>query len=83
MFSYTILGFTETQAALLNDPAKVYFQITPGSYKSDETVNSTGTVKIHSKCDCFKGSIAKGVREPILFSFALDKPPGHKKTERT
>ena len=30
------------------------------------------------KCDCICGSIANGVREPILYSFALSSPPGHK-----
>ena len=30
------------------------------------------------KCDCFNGSIVNGVREPILYSFSLDKPTRHK-----
>ena len=30
------------------------------------------------KCDCIQGSIVNGIREYILYSFALDKPPGHK-----
>ena len=29
-------------------------------------------------CDCINGSIANGVREPILYPFALSSPPGHK-----
>ena len=30
------------------------------------------------KCDCNDGSIQDGVRQPILFSFVLDKPSGYK-----
>ena len=30
------------------------------------------------KCDCIDGSIQDGVRQPILFSFVLDKPSGYK-----
>ena len=30
------------------------------------------------KCDCIDGSIQDGVRQPILFSFVLDKLSGYK-----
>ena len=50
----------------------------PGTYKSEKPINITGTDKILSKYDCITESIVKGIREPILFTFALDKPPGHK-----
>ena len=33
---------------------------------------------MHIKYDCNNGSIVKGVRESILYSFALSSPPGHK-----
>ena len=49
-----------------------------GSYKSEKRINITGTDKIHLKCDCIQGSIVNGIREPILYSFALSSPPGHK-----
>ena len=49
-----------------------------GSYKSDKPIKITGTDKIHLKCDCIQGSIVNGIREPILYSFALSSPPGHK-----
>ena len=39
--------------------------------------NITGVNKVHLKCDCIIGSIVNGVRETVLFSFALDSPPGH------
>ena len=48
------------------------------SYKSDRPINITGIDKIHLKCDCIQGSIVNGIREPILYSFALSLPPGHK-----
>ena len=34
--------------------------------------------KILLKCDCFNGSILNGDRQPILYSFVLDKPSGYK-----
>ena len=30
------------------------------------------------KCDCIDGSVLNGVRQPILYSFVLDKLPGYK-----
>ena len=50
----------------------------PGLYKSDKPINITGIDKIHLKCNCVQGSVINGIREPILFSFALSSPPGHK-----
>ena len=32
---------------------------------------------MHLKRDCISGSILNGLRQPILYSFALEKPPGH------
>ena len=31
---------------------------------------------IHLQCDVFDGSVINGVRQHLLFSFLLDKPPG-------
>ena len=76
-FFYTILGFTQSHQGSLNDIERFY-RILPGSYKSDKPINITGIDKIHLKCDCTNGSIVNGSREPILYSFALSSPPGHK-----
>ena len=76
-FFYTILDFTQSHSGPLGE-IKGFVQLIPGSYKSDKPVNITGTDKVDLKCDCINGSIVKGTRESILFSFALDKPPGHK-----
>ena len=49
-----------------------------GSYKSDRPINITEIDKIHLKCDRIQGSIVNGTQEPILYSFNLSAPPGHK-----
>ena len=76
-FFYTILGFTQSRSYPLDDIDRFY-QIIAGSYKSDKPINITGIDKIDLKCDCIQGSIINGIREPILYSFALSSPPGHK-----
>ena len=76
-FLYTFLGFTQSRSYPLDD-IDSHYQLIVGSYKSDRPINITGIDKIHLKCDCIQGSIVNGVREPILFSFALSSPPGHK-----
>ena len=76
-FFYTILGFNQSHQGPLND-IEGFYQILPGSYKSDKPINITGIDKVHLKCNVVDGSIVNGVREPILYSFALDQPPGHK-----
>ena len=48
------------------------------SYKSERHININNIDKVHLKCDCFFGSIVNSVREPILYSSALDQLPGHK-----
>ena len=76
-FFYTILGFTQSRSYPLND-IDSHYQIIAGSYTSDRPINITGIDKIHLKCDCIQGSIVNGIREPILYSFALSSPPRHK-----
>ena len=66
-FFHTLLG---------HDP---YFDYkVPGVYNSNEIFNLNTTNKIHLKCDCIDGSIQNGLRQPILYSFVLDKPSGYK-----
>ena len=76
-FFFTILGFTQSRSYPLDD-IDGFYQLIAGSYKSDKPINITGIDKIPLKCDCIQGSIVNGIREPILFSFALSSPPGHK-----
>ena len=61
-----------------DDLPKIYIQKTPGTYKIEKLNNIIGIDEIHSKCDCSNGSFVNGVREPTLFSFALDKIAGQK-----
>ena len=66
-FFHTFLG---------HDP---YFDYkVPGVYTSDKILNLNTTNKIHLKCDCINGSIQNGLRQPILYSFILNKPSGYK-----
>ena len=76
-FFHTILGFTRSHSYPLDD-IEGFYQLIAGSYKSDKPINITGIDKTHLKCDCLQGSIVNGIREPIIYSFALDQPPGHK-----
>ena len=76
-FFYTILGFTQSRSYPLDD-INGYYQLIPGLYKGDKPINITGIDKIHLKRDCIQGSIVNGIKEPILYSFALSSPPGHK-----
>ena len=45
---------------------------------SQKILNSCNTNKIYLKCDVLDSSIVNGLRQPILFSFVLDKKPGYK-----
>ena len=74
---YVILGFTQSHSGEIGD-IEGFVQLIPGVYKGDRPINITGIDKMHLKCDCIQGSIVNGVREPILFSFALSSPPGQK-----
>ena len=76
-FYYTILGFTQSHSYPLVD-IDGFYQLIAESYESNKLINITGIDKVHLKADCIQGSIVNGVREPILYSFALDQPPGHK-----
>ena len=64
-FFSTILGFT---------PGWDYKHY--NKYTSQKIVNLGSTNKIHLKCDAIDGSVVNGVRQPILYSFVLDKLPG-------
>ena len=75
-FIYTILGFTRSRSYPL-DGIESSYQLIAGSYEGDRPINITGTDKFHLECNCIQGSIVNGIREPILYSFALSSPAGH------
>ena len=74
-FFHTLLGFTPYWDY---KPTNSNREGIPGVYTSNKILNLSSTNKIHLKCDCIDGSIQDGVRQPILFSFVLDKPGGYK-----
>ena len=47
-------------------------------YTSQKVVSLTNTNKIHLKCDVIDGRVVKSLRQPIVYSFVLDKLPGCK-----
>ena len=49
-----------------------------GDYTSDKILKSSTTKKIYLKSDGIDGSVVNGLRQPILYSFVLDKLPGFK-----
>ena len=71
------MGSTQSHSGELDD-FEGFVRLIPGSYKSDKPVKITGNDKVHLNCDFIDGSIVNGTRESILYSFALDQPPGHK-----
>ena len=66
-FFSTILGFT---------PGWDYKHY--NKYISQKIVNLSNTNKIRLKNDAINGSVVNGLRQPILYSFVLDKLPGYK-----
>ena len=72
---HTLLGFSPYWDY---KPTNFNHDANPGVYTNDKILNLSSTNKIHLKCDCIDGSIQDGVRQPILFSFVLDKPSGYK-----
>ena len=75
-FFHTLLGFSPYWDY---KPSNSNHVLIPGVYPSDKIILNLNTIdKIHLKCDCIDGSIQDGVRQPILFSFVLDKPSGYK-----
>ena len=75
-FFHTLLGFTPYWDY---KPTNDIHADAPGIYTSDKVILNLNTInKIHLKCDIIDGSIQDGVRQPILFSFVLDKPSGYK-----
>ena len=72
-FQNTLLGFTpywdykQTNAIHADSP---------GVYTSDKILNLITKDKNHLKTNVIDGSIANRLRQPIFFSFVLDRPSG-------
>ena len=65
-FFSTILGFT---------PGWDYKHY--NQYLSQKIVNLSNTSKLNLLSDAIDGSVVNGIRQPILYSFVLDKPAGY------
>ena len=75
-FFHTLLGFDPYWDS---EPTNAIQADFPGVYTNDKDILNLYTInKIHLKCDAIDGSIQDGFRQPILFSFVLDKPSGYK-----
>ena len=75
-FFHTLLGFTPYWDY---KPTNAIHADAPGVYTSDKILLNLNIInKIHLKCDIIDGSFQDGIRQPILFSFVLDKPSGYK-----
>ena len=66
-FFNTVLGFT---------PGWDYKHY--NKYISQKILNLRSTNKIHLGCDVIDDSVVNGLRQPILYSFVLDKKPRYK-----
>ena len=47
-------------------------------YINQKVVNLSRINNTHLKADIFHGSVVNGIREPMLFSFVVDKTSGYK-----
>ena len=56
---------------------KDLFKYSQDQIKIKKPKNITGVDKIHLNCNCIEGSIVNDIQEPILYSSALEQPPGH------
>ena len=74
-FFNALLGFTPYWDY---KPTNAIHADSPGVY-TRERVSNLGTIdKIHLKCDVIGGSLVNRLRQPIPFSFILNKPSGNK-----
>ena len=74
-FFNTLLGVTQYWDY---KPTNAIHADSPGVYTSQIFLKLTAIDKIHLKCDVVDASVVNGLKQPILYSFVLDKPPGCK-----
>ena len=69
-FFHNLLGFTPywDYKPIISNNVDI-----PTVYTSDKILNLTTTNEIHIKCDVIEGSVVNGLRQPILYSFVLNK----------
>ena len=69
-FLNILLGFTPYWDY---KPTNAIHADSSGVYTSDKILKLSTIDKIHLKCDVLNGSIQNGLRQPIWFSFVLDR----------
>ena len=69
-FFKTLLGF---MPYWVYKTTNVFHSKYPGLYTSEKNVNLSTRNKNHLKSDIIGASVINGVRQPIVFSFDLDK----------
>ena len=74
-FFNILLGFTPYWEY---KPTNAVHSDSPGVYSSDKKLNLSTINKIHMKYDVIDGSVVNGLRQPILFSFILDRAAGYR-----
>ena len=52
-----------------------------GTFAREKSIEISRKHKIHSRFQWLAGSIAHGRRHLILYTFALDRPPGNERTK--
>ena len=75
LFLYTFLSFTPYWDY---KPTNAIHADSSGVYTNNKNLNLNTIIKIHLKCHVIDGSVQDVVRQPILFSFVLNKPPEYK-----
>ena len=65
---------------LLGFTSKTYPE---GTHRLEKAIMISSVDKVHLRCDCVDGSIVKGVRAQILYSFNLSTPPGQKTIKKS
>ena len=73
-FYHTLIGFTPFWDY---KPTNAIHADSNGVH-SNNTLNLNTIKKIHLKCYVIDGSVVNCLRQPILYSFVLDKPSGYK-----
>ena len=75
LFLNTLLRFTPCWD---HKPTNAFDADIPIVYTKDEILNINTMNKNHLKTNVIDGSIVNGSRQPILYSFVLDKPSDYK-----
>ena len=74
-FFKTLLGFVPFS---VYTPTNAFHADSSGVNFSHKILNLNTINKIHLKCQVIDGSVGNGLRQPILYSFTLDKLNGYK-----